>query len=153
MLVLSAESRERTRPLSHPEVQGTLTRYQMLSSCLPLLFASRDVPQFAAYGSIGSGTVTYLATITTVQSLSLSRRLISITTLGKHKLAVMEHFSFKKSTFWVTTEQLVLGTFLRCFVTTSISRLDHPYPITPIKIKVPNYESSVFGYTEPDHKG
>ncbi len=34
MLVLSAESRERTRPLSHPEVQGTLTRYRIYSSCL-----------------------------------------------------------------------------------------------------------------------
>ena len=41
MLVLSAESRERTRPLSHPEVQGTITRVNLLVSLEAVLDAVR----------------------------------------------------------------------------------------------------------------
>jgi hypothetical protein len=58
MLVLSAESRERTRPLSHPEVQGTLTRYfPILSSCL-----SCPLPVLH-HSSFGSVTVTVPTTV------------------------------------------------------------------------------------------
>jgi hypothetical protein len=60
----------------------------------------------------------------------------------------MEHFSYKRSTLWVTIEQPA-GDLLRCFVRTLISRL---YNFVQ-KVKVPDHESCVSRYREPDSKG